>query len=404
MLTVGCVGDQSNTATFDSGSTTERSLPEVTTTSVADPAGSDSTTGTTTSTVPPLPPLQGLSADVVADGFDEALFVTGAPGTDALFVVEQRGRVQLVTDGTRADAPFLDITDQVGSSGNEQGLLGLAFHPDYQSNGRFFAYWTDKSGNSRLGEFSATEPTVADPDSLQIVLEVDQPARNHNGGMIAFDSEGLLYVALGDGGGSPGNRSQDTSTLLGSILRVDVDSVKPYAIPPDNPFGNEIWVYGLRNPWRFSIDPDTRLMYIGDVGQDRFEEIDVVSIDTGASQTVNFGWPAKEGDSCFGSGCEDGNFTDPVLQYPHPQGCSVTGGWVYRGSDIPEIQGHYFYADYCGGLVRSFRLEDSSVADQIDWSTDLAALGRVSSFGTDNNAELYATNWSGQLLKIIAAR
>jgi glucose/arabinose dehydrogenase len=402
-----CASDDSNTASFDASDVTQRKLPQITTTTVDPSATPTPEAGSVapTSSVPPLSPLQGLGTELVADGFDEAVFVTGAPGTNALFVVEQEGVIRVVVGAERADEPFLDIRDRVGSSANEQGLLGLAFHPNYASNGRFFAYWTDTSGNSQLAEFSAPDVLVGDPDSMQILLEQPQPAGNHNGGMIMFGPDGFLYVGLGDGGGRPGNRSQNTETLLGAILRLDVSSPGSYSIPSDNPFGNEIWVYGLRNPWRFSIDTNTRLMYIGDVGQDRFEEIDVVSLDDGAQLAVNFGWPAKEGDSCFGDGCDNSGFRDPVLQYPHPEGCSVTGGWVYRGTAFPELFGHYFYADFCGGLVRSFRYDsESGVQQQIDWADDLSALDQVSSFGVDNESELYALNWSGELLKIVPVR
>lgn len=400
LLLMGCAGDDSDTARFETDG--QRTLPSVTTPSTA--AAQDSTLeSVTTTTIEPLAPLKGLATELVADGFDNPVFVTGAPGTDALFVIEQDGVIQVLIDGERADRPFMDITDRVGSVAGEQGLLGLAFHPDYASNGRFYAYWTDRSGNSQLAEFNAPELTLGDPTSEQNLLSVSQPSRNHNGGMIAFGPDGLLYVGLGDGGGRPGNRSQDTDTLLGAILRLDISPPGSYLVPDDNPFGNEIWVYGLRNPWRFSIDFQTRDMYIADVGQDRFEEIDVVGIDEGAA--TNFGWPAKEGDSCFGAGCDRAGFTDPILQYPHPEGCSITGGYLYRGSAIPEMFGHYFYADFCGGLIRSFRYDQSAgVSQQIDWSEELAALDRVASFGVDNDNEMYAVNASGQLLKIVPVR
>ena len=394
-----CVGDEGSTERFDSGPTSVRQLPSITEPQVSldsTPAADESP-----STAEGLAPLLGLGAELISDGFDRPVFVTGAPGTDALFVVEQPGVISLVEDGVKADEPFLDLQSQVGSQRNEQGLLGLAFHPNYETNGRLFAHWTNKSGDTRLGEFAATSPTVADPEPVQILIELDQPASNHNGGMITFGPDGLLYMALGDGGGSPGNRSQDTTTLLGAILRLDVDKSAPYEIPAGNPFDNEIWVYGLRNPWRFSIDAMTENMYIGDVGQNRLEEIDVVSL-VGAG--ANFGWPKTEGASCFERDCDLDAFTGPVIEYPHPDGCSVTGGYVYRGSAIPELFGHYFYADFCGGLIRSLRLDDGLAVDQIDWSGDLARLGQVASFGTDNEGELYSLDWNGSLYKLVPER
>ena len=337
----------------------------------------------------------------MAEGFDQPILVTSAPGTDTLFVVEREGIIKLVDDGQVADEPFLDLRDQLLSNSIEQGLLGLAFHPDYETNGRFFAYWTDVDGDSVLAEFEAPEPTVADPDSLQVILEVDQPAERHNAGGIVFDPDGLLYLSLGDGG-SGGETAQDTSNLLGTIVRLDVSTPGTYTVPPGNPFDDEIWLYGLRNPWRFSIDPEDRLVYIGDVGQEAAEEINVIGLDDGAG--TNFGWIEMEGDACFRAGCDEAAFTFPTLQYSHAEGCSVTGGYVYRGSVIPEFSGHYFFADWCIGWVRSFRYNNGRVVDQFDHSEDLADLGQVTSFGLEGDGELLAVNWDGQLYRIVADR
>jgi glucose/arabinose dehydrogenase len=349
----------------------------------------------------PLPPLQGLTAELVADGFDQPILVTGAPGTDALFVVEREGLVRVVEGGVIADEPFLDMTKVAWSWSIEQGLLGLAFHPDYASNGRFFAYWTEQDLDSQLGELEATTPTSADPDSRRVLLEIDQPAERHNAGMLLFGPDGLLYLSLGDGatGGRP---SQDTTNLLGSILRLDVDSGDPYTIPPENPFGNEIWLQGLRNPWRFSIDPVDEMVYIGDVGQVTIEEVNVVPL---AAEGANFGWPEMEGRTCQGSrDCETEGMTTPVASYTHNGGrCSITGGWVYRGSEIPELYGHYFYGDWCTGMVRSFRLDGAEAVEETDWSAQLK-VGQVTSFGVDNQGELYTVNWEGQLHRIIPLR
>lgn len=346
-------------------------------------------------------PLRGLAKRLIADGLSQPVLVTGAPGSARLYVVEREGTIRTVNNGTVAQRPFLDLRDRLLSSSIEQGLLGLAFHPDFETNRRAFAYWTDQNGDSRLGEFRARGPGRANPGSMKMILEVDQPAERHNAGNLAFGPDGLLYVALGDGG-TGGSTAQDTSSLLGSILRIDVDARRPYAIPEDNPFGNEIWVYGLRNPWRFSIDPADQRMYIGDVGQEAFEEINVVALEDGAG--TNFGWALMEGRRCFRANCDRQGLTRPVLQYSHGQGCSVTGGRVYRGTAIPELRGHYFYADWCTGLVRSFRLNaNGRPVDRTDW-TDELSLGQVTSFGVDNRGELLAVNWDGQLFRIVPRR
>jgi len=416
VVLVGCVTDDPTTATFG-GSTAQATLPPVTeapttqSTAEADDgsANDDATTAlsSSTTTTVQLDPLSGLAADLVADGFDQPVHVTTAPGSDGIYVVERKGVIRVVVDGAVEPEPFIDLTDRLLSSSIEQGLLGLAFHPDFADNGRFYAYWTGPDGASTLAEFTTTDPLSAQPDSQRLILTVDQPGERHNAGMVLFGPDGLLYVAFGDGG-SGGGTAQDTSSLLGTIVRIDVDGPnqsgdRPYAIPPGNPFGSEIWVYGLRNPWRFSIDAETDLMYIGDVGQEAFEEINVVGLD-GAG--TNFGWIEMEGDRCFRSGCDPDRFAPPVLQYSHDDGCSVTGGWVYRGAAIPEFEGHYFYGDWCKGWVRSFRYDEASdqVVDQFDWSEDLAVLGQVTSFGLDPRGELLVTNWDGQLHRIVPVR
>ena len=218
-----------------------------------------------------------------------------------------------------------------------------------------------------------------------------------------FGPKGLLYLSLGDGG-SGGANGQNVTNLLGSIVRLDVDSGKPYSIPDGNPFATPLWVYGLRNPWRFSIDPQTERVFIGDVGQERYEEINIVGLDGGGT---NFGWFMMEGRDCFRAGCEVEDFTAPAIYYSHDEGCSVTGGRVYRGSAIPELNSHYFYADWCGGLVRSFRLGAANhdvIVEEADWTGDLAELAQVTSFGVDNAGELYTVNWNGELHKIVARR
>lgn len=411
LLLTACVADE-GTVTFGPDATGETTLPSTTAApaeeadAVASAGAEDEPSSTdvgSTETGPTttLPALQGLGTEVVADGFDQPILMTGAPGTDALFVVEREGIIRTVVDGAVAEDPFLDLRDRLLSSSIEQGLLGLAFHPDYADNGRLFAYWTDPEGDSMLAEFTASDPVTVDPDSMTVVLQIDQPAERHNAGMLLFGPDGLLYVSVGDGG-SGGATSQDTSNLLGTILRIDVDAGgdAPYAVPDGNPFGDEIWAYGLRNPWRFSIDPAEELVYIGDVGQEAFEELNVVSLNEAGT---NFGWITMEGDRCFRSDCDTDGLTDPVFQYGRDDGCSITGGWVYRGAAIPEFDGHYFYADWCTGFVRSLRYDGSRVSDQFDWTEDFG-LGQVTSFGLDNDGELYAVTWDGGLHQVVALR
>jgi glucose/arabinose dehydrogenase len=424
-MVASCVSDDDTAATLG-GDAEAGTLPSVTepdatldsddaTSSESDESAdgdeSSTTTEASTTTTMPADPLQGLGVELVAEGFAQPVHVTAAPGTDNLYVVEREGVIRVVADQGVTDEPFLDLTDRLLSNSIEQGLLGLTFHPGFAENGRLYAYWTDPEGDSRLAEFTVPDPTdplVADPDSERLILAVDQPAERHNAGMIQFGPDGFLYLALGDGG-SGGSTAQDTSNLLGSIVRLDVDGAdgsgdgRAYGIPAGNPFGSEIWVYGLRNPWRFFIDAETELMYIGDVGQDRFEEINVVGLD-GAG--TNFGWIEMEGDRCFRSGCDLNAYTLPVLQYGRDDGCSVTGGVVYRGAAIPEFDGHYFFGDWCKGWVRSMRFDQAAdaVDDQFDWTEELAEIGQVTSFGLDADGELLTVNWDGQLHRVVAVR
>ncbi len=340
----------------------------------------------------------------MADGFDQPILAVAIPGTDQVVVVERKGvAFTMGPGGEVSEDPFIDLRDQMTSSSIEQGLLGMAFHPDYPTNGRMFAYWTQPNGDSRLAEFSAGGSQPVDVDTMQVILDVDQPGERHNAGHVVFGPDGLLYLALGDGGGG-GFTSQDTSNLLGSILRLDVDTADGdmgYTIPETNPFGDEIWVYGLRNPWRFSIDPVDRLVYIGDVGQDAFEEVDVVGLD-GAG--ANFGWFEMEGSVCFRGGCNPSAYDLPIHEYPHSDACSITGGIVYRGSAIPELVGHYMYADWCSVFVSTLRYDGSEVADIVDWTSDLTELGQVTSFAVDHDGEMLTVNWDGEIHRIVPMR
>jgi len=347
----------------------------------------------------------------VASGLNMPLYLTAPPGdTDRLFIVEKSGTIRIVKGGSLLPTAFLDISALV-STGSEQGLLGLAFDPDYGTNGRFAVHYTDQAGNTRVSTFvrSAGDPDLADPGSEQLVLAAEQPFENHNGGQLVLGPDGFLYLGLGDGGsgGDPQGRGQDLTDLLGSILRLDVRTATPYAIPADNPFAGrtdvrpEIWSYGLRNPWRFSFDRATGDLYVGDVGQNAWEEVDVSPATEGAGKSINFGWNTMEGKHCFETnGCDQAGLALPVLEYDHDQGCSITGGYVYRGTAIPEIQGHYFYGDYCGGWVRSLRYEAGAAVDQAQWPS-LAPGGSILSFGEDVAGELYVMSSDGRVFRIV---
>ena len=260
-------------------------------------------------------------------------------GSGRLFIIEKVGRIRIFQDGQLLEQPFLDISQRVGSSGNEQGFLGLAFHPEYAQNGRFFVNYTDQNGDTVIARYQvSSDPNIADPNSEVKLLGIDQPYANHNGGVLAFGLDGFLYAGLGDGGsaGDPMGNAQKTDVLLGKILRIDVDSGEPYALPADNPFGNEVWAYGLRNPWRFSFDKQTGDLYIGDVGQGAWEEIDYLP--AGSPGGTNFGWDLREGAHDY-EGSASPELTEPIAEYSHQEGgCSVTGGWGRRDGCNGRIQ------------------------------------------------------------------
>jgi glucose/arabinose dehydrogenase len=359
-------------------------------------------------TAPPPDGTVPVALEEVAEGLAFPLYLTTPPGDPRLFVVEKGGAIRIIKDGALLTTPFLDIHAQV-STGSEQGLLGLAFDPAYATNGRFIVHYTDAAGDTRLSAFEVSgDPDRADSTSERVLLAVDQPFANHNGGQIAFGPDGFLYLGLGDGGsgGDPNGTGQRLDDLLGSILRLAL-SPTGYTVPPDNPFvgvtgaRGEIWSYGLRNPWRFSFDRLTGDLYIGDVGESRLEEIDVAPASAGGGRGVNYGWNVMEGLSCYAApGCDTTGLALPVVQYGHNEGCSVTGGYVYRGAAIPPLQGVYFYADYCSGFVRSFRLVNGAAAEQADWPT-LRPGSSIPSFGEDAAGELYVLSADGRVLKIV---
>jgi cysteine-rich repeat protein len=354
-----------------------------------------------------------ITAQRVASGLDQPLFVTAPPhDVSRIFIVEKTGRIKVVKWGALLPTPFLDLHTQV-SNGSEQGVLGLAFHPNYVNNGRFFVDYTDTSGNTVVSQFQVSaNPDVAAPSETAI-LHVTQPFANHNGGDIIFGPDGFLYIALGDGGsaGDPQGNGQNTNTLLGKLLRIDVDSASPYASPPSNPFFgatpglDEIWAYGLRNPWRFSFDRLNGDLYIGDVGQDSWEEVDYQPASSSGGQ--NYGWNVMEGTHCFNpsSGCNQTGLTLPVLEYPHNPGCSITGGYVYRGCMMPDLRGTYFYGDFCAAFIRTFQIVNGTPTNLQDRTADLASGGSVinslSSFGEDARGELYICDLGGEVFKIV---
>ncbi len=328
-------------------------------------------------------------------------------GSGRLFVLVRSGVIRVIRGGQLLDAPFLDITHKVGSRGSEQGLLGIAFHPKYSQTGFFYVNYTDLNGDTVIARFHA-DPGAdqADPASEQVLIQVRQPFPNHNGGGMAFGPDGYLYLGLGDGGsqGDPQNNGQSTQVLLGKLLRIDVDHGSPYAIPPDNPpwakGGGlpEVWAYGLRNPWRFSFDATTHDLYIADVGQDTYEEIDFLP--AGSPGGANFGWRYKEGMHQYGDPVPAGvNVIDPVYEYTHQEGgCSVTGGYVYRGKALPAWQGVYIFADYCTGYVWGLaRGADGAWTGQILFQTGLA----ITSFGVDEQGELYLADQRSGLYELV---
>jgi glucose/arabinose dehydrogenase len=337
--------------------------------------------------------------EAVADDFGALTFVTGAgDGSANLYVVEQVGIITIL-DSAGDRTPFLDISDRV-CAGGERGLLGLAFHPGYVSNGRYFVNYTDKQGDTVVSEFAR------DGGPERVLLTIDQPFANHNGGMLAFGPDGFLYIGTGDGGsgGDPHGNGQAIGTLLGKILRIDVEGGDPYGIPADNPFidtgRSEIWDLGLRNPWRFSFDRETGALFIGDVGQGAQEEIDVEAPGDGGR---NYGWNTMEGDLCFRTDpCDQTGLTLPVYAYDRSGGeCAVTGGYVYRGSQIPELVGKYVFSDYCTGELWAMDAAGALSQGRAEVVSVGSSLISPTSFGEDDDGELYMVSGAGQVVRLI---
>jgi glucose/arabinose dehydrogenase len=346
--------------------------------------------------------------------FSSPLYLTAPDCDSRLFVVERSGRILVVKQGVKVGTPFLDVSTLLPTSpGGEQGLLGLAFHPNYAANGRFFVTYTDARGTLVVAEYHANPSSdVADASQVKKIISIPQPSSNHNGGMLLFGPDDNLYLGVGDGGGSgdPGNNGQNNTTLLGTILRVDVaadgfpaDPARNYAIPVGNPFAggpgaDEIWYYGLRNPWRFWIDAETGNFYVADVGQGQREEVTVLQP---GSQGANLGWNRLEGTRCYPSGgsCSTAGTVLPQVEYTHSEGRSITGGPVYRGTAMPELEGTYFYGDFSSGWFRSF-VFNGTVTDHYDWTKKLGGTSLISSFGADSEGNVYVVSLGGSIWRL----
>lgn len=370
--------------------------------------------------------LEGLKLTLIADLGDRAGLLIAAPGDDdRLFVIEQYHGIRVIENGELKGRRFLNLEGQV-ATGNEQGVLGLAFHPNYAENGRFFVSYTGRDRDNRIVEYRVDpeNPNRADADSRRLIIRVDQPHRWHNGGHITFGPDGYLYIGIGDGGpgGDPDGTGQDTTNLLSGISRIDVDvDSGRYGIPEDNPFvgtddRDELWAYGLRNPWRFSFDEPSGRIYIGDVGQFIYDEVNVAPLDEGG---INYGWSVAEGPGCFGGGtCDRAGLREPAVPLPHSNGaCSVIGGSVYRGEAIPELVGHYTYADFCTRELNSFKFKKGRSTQAATWLAAPATppsnvtpihdppaggvpAGSVTSWGVDNDGELYISTIGGAIYKV----
>ena len=365
--------------------------------------------------LPPLPPSNDLQLQTISTSLSSPVFMTAPPGDSTrLFVVEQGGliRVLNVGSGSPLTDPFLDIRSLL-STGGERGLLGMAFDPQYATNRRFYVYYTNNGGDIVIAQYfrNATNANLADSSPATILLTVEHSTfSNHNGGMVAFGPDGCLYAGVGDGGsgGDPSDNGQNKFSLLGKLLRLNPNTGGPCGNVIINPFflgggAQQVWSLGLRNPWRFSFDRQTGDLYIGDVGQNEREEINVSPGPTNAGRGLNYGWRLMEGTLCFNpsSNCDSGNLTRPVLDYPHFSGaCSVTGGYVYRGA-VPALRGTYFYADFCAGFVKSFRYQNGQPTDQKEWPLLSPTGGSITSFGEDAAGELYITTQDGGLFKFI---
>lgn len=353
--------------------------------------------------------LEGLAGELVVGGLDQPVDVMQLPGWDLLLVAEKPGRIVAVRDGEILDPPVLDIVDRVSSDYNERGLLTIEAHPEFTTTCELFVFFTDLNGDSNLVSTVVEGTTVPgiDPESMEPILLVPQSHQYHQSGSVTFGPEGDLWVSIGDGGLRRQDRAQDRRTLEGAIIRLD-PSAGPHSVPGYNPFGvhlaePRVWAYGLRNPWRISIDLASNTLYIPDTGSETTEELNVVPLDAGG---LNFGWPIFEGSGCSDpADCSPAGLTFPVHHYPRSGGeCAIVGGEVYRGGLIPELSGRYFWGDFCSGRVRSLLVDDGEVVELHEWGDDLDIGNALTSFGTDQAGEMYVTTLSGRLWRILPQR
>jgi len=378
------------------GSVTPTTIPPLTPPTVVPATQTESQplpeTPTPTANANSFPNADGYEWKVIASGLTRPVDVQPADdGSGRLFIIEKPGYIRVYENGQLLDAPFLDITDRVNDNSNEMGLLGLTFHPDYEQNGYLYVNYTGSGGDTRISRFQASG-NVADPNSETMLMFIEQPYPNHNGGGLDFGPDGYLYAGLGDGGlaGDPHKNGQNKTAMLGKILRINVDNGNPYSVPADNPFGNEVWAYGLRNPWRISFDRATGDLWIGDVGQGAWEEIDYLP--AGSQGGANFGWSIMEGNHGYDGESQPGLLL-PAAEYSHSEGgCSVTGGYVYRGA-MPEWRGIYLYGDYCSGKVWGLFLSNGSWQSQVIFETGIT----ITSFGQDESGEIYLASDNGSV-------
>lgn len=354
------------------------------------------------------PALNNINLQLLAGDFTQPTSIVSA-NDDRLFIVEQVGRIKIIDiNGKVNSQPFLDINSKVFHQ-DERGLLGLAFHPDYPTKPYFYVNYINKSQETIIARYTvSSDKNTADPNSEKVLMTIQQPYTNHNGGDLSFGPDGYLYIALGDGGsaGDPGNRAQNKNSLFGKILRINIDSGNPYSIPQDNPFNNkpnsraEIWAYGLRNPWRMSFDKSTGDLYIADVGQGDIEEIDFQKANS--SGGINYGWRCYEGSKAYNTeGCQNSsNYEQPIIEYSHTEGrCAITGGYVYRGSKYPNFTGKYFFGDFCGGQIYYTSNNNGTWQQTLALDTNYS----ISAFGQDNKGELYLADYgNGNVYRIIA--
>lgn len=354
--------------------------------------------------------IDGVAVDFakIGEGFERPVVIAPLPGDGRLLVVEKIGTIRFLAEGAPGEV-FLDLTRAV-SYGNEQGLLGLAFDPGFAENGKFYVNYTDTAGDTQIVAYTAANG-VADAGSATTLLSIGQPEGNHNGGWIGFGPDGMLYIAMGDGGGGGDQHGeigngQDKEALLGKILRIDPSGASPYGVPADNPFvagggAPEVFAYGVRNPWRNAFDGDT--LYIADVGQGAWEEINALSVSE--ARGANFGWRTMEGRECYPEGtmCVQGGMVMPIHVYGHDVGCSITGGLVYRGAALPAVQGRYFFADWCSGVIEGLRFDKGEAKSLVNTADELGSVGNINAFGTDAEGEMYVLNDDGTILKMVPA-